>query len=312
MANFASLSGLKAAYAFDEGSGTTTVDRSGFNNTGTLVGATWTTQGRFGKALQFNGTSALVTAPDSPSLHLTSAMTLECWVFPTAVPLKWSDLIMKANDDYYLEATSPMGRLPAMSSSFTSPLYGTTALTVNTWSHLAATYDGAMMKLYLNGVVVSSRAQTGTVPATGGPLSFGGDAQFGQYFAGRIDEVRIYDHALSATEIQSDMMTPVPTVDAPEPSTPRSSAILGAFPNPFNPSTRIRLRLASVENAKLRVFDVAGRLVYAFDLRQFSPGEHDLVWRGTDSGGRRVAGGVYVARLDAADEVHSMRIIVGR
>lgn len=52
-------SGLKAAYAFDESSGSTVADRSGFGNTGTLAGATWTSQGRFGSALTFNGTTAM-------------------------------------------------------------------------------------------------------------------------------------------------------------------------------------------------------------------------------------------------------------
>ena len=166
------------------------------------------------------------------------------------------------------------------------------------------------MRLYVNAIQVSSRAQTGAIATSGGPLSIGGDAQFGQYFSGRIDDVRIYDRALSVTEIQSDMATPVPSVDVPAVPLPTASALVGAFPNPFMPSTRIRFRLASSENAMLRVFDVGGRLVRAFDLRQFSPGEHDVTWQGTDGTGRLVATGVYVVRLDAAGEACSIRIIV--
>ena len=65
--------------------GTTTVDASGNNNTGTLGSSvTWTTAGKFGGALVFNGTTAQVTIPDAPSLRLTTAMTLEAWVYPTA------------------------------------------------------------------------------------------------------------------------------------------------------------------------------------------------------------------------------------
>ena len=61
-----------AAYAFDEGSGTTVADVSGNGNTGTIANATWATAGKYGKALSFNGTSSRVTIPDSASLHLTS------------------------------------------------------------------------------------------------------------------------------------------------------------------------------------------------------------------------------------------------
>ena len=57
--------GLVAAYAFDEGSGTTVADASGNGNNGTVANATWTTGGKYGNALSFNGTSSRVTIPDA-------------------------------------------------------------------------------------------------------------------------------------------------------------------------------------------------------------------------------------------------------
>ena len=78
-------SGLVAAFGFDEGSGTSVTDGSGNGNNGTISNTTWAAAGKFGKALQFNGTSALVTVPDAASLHLTTAMTLEAWVNPSTV-----------------------------------------------------------------------------------------------------------------------------------------------------------------------------------------------------------------------------------
>ena len=80
-----SPSGLVAAYSFDEGSGNTLTDSSGRGNHGTIAGATWTNSGRYGKALTFNGTNARVTIPDSASLDLTSGLTLEAWIYPTAL-----------------------------------------------------------------------------------------------------------------------------------------------------------------------------------------------------------------------------------
>ena len=102
----ANPSALVAAYGFDEGSGTTVTDASGNGNNGTITNATWSTSGKFGKALQFNGTSALVTIPDAASLHLTTGMTLEAWVNPSTVNGNWRDVIYKGNDNFYLEATS--------------------------------------------------------------------------------------------------------------------------------------------------------------------------------------------------------------
>jgi hypothetical protein len=75
--------GLVGAWAFDEGSGTTVADQSGKSNNGTITNATWVTQGKFGKALSFNGTNAWVTIPDSSTLDLTTGMTIEGWVKPT-------------------------------------------------------------------------------------------------------------------------------------------------------------------------------------------------------------------------------------
>ena len=138
-------------------------------------------------------------------------MTLEAWVNPTTISSVWRDVIFKANDNYYLEATSTNGGRPGTGGTFSgNPLYGTVALTVNTWTHLACTYDGSTLRLYVNGTQVSSRAQTGTMATSSNPLQIGGDSLFGQYFRGSIDEVRVYNRALSATEIQPDMNTPLP------------------------------------------------------------------------------------------------------
>jgi hypothetical protein len=75
--------GLVAAYSFNEGLGTSAADASGNGNAGAIGTATWISTGKFGNALSFNGTNARVTVNDSPSLDLTTAMTLEAWVFPT-------------------------------------------------------------------------------------------------------------------------------------------------------------------------------------------------------------------------------------
>ena len=96
--------GLVAAYSFDEGVGhDRRRTRSGNGNNGTLVNATWTTAGKYGGALSFNGSNARVNVPSSSSLQLTSGMTLEAWVNPSSVSSAWRDVIYKGNDNYYLE-----------------------------------------------------------------------------------------------------------------------------------------------------------------------------------------------------------------
>jgi hypothetical protein len=71
------------------------VDASGKGNTGAISGATWITQGRFGKALSFDGVNDWVTINDAASLDLTTSMTLEAWVYPTVNMTQWATVVLK-------------------------------------------------------------------------------------------------------------------------------------------------------------------------------------------------------------------------
>jgi hypothetical protein len=86
---------------------------------------------------------------------------------------------------------------------------GSAGLPVNTWTHLAVTYDGQTLTLYVNGAPAGSKAQTGLVPTSAGVLRIGGNGIWPEWFSGLIDNVRIYNRALTQAQIQSDMQTPV-------------------------------------------------------------------------------------------------------
>jgi chitodextrinase len=250
----ASSTGLVASYSFNEGVGTTVTDSSGNGNNGTISGATWTTAGKYGSALSFNGTSSRVVINDSASLHLSSGMTLEAWVSPTTAPTTWQDVIYKQNDIYFLEAGSSISKNPpAVGATFSSHgdqfMAGLSSLPAKTWTHLAATYDGATLLLYVNGVQVASRSMSDTLTSSTNALQIGGDAAFGQYFNGIIDEVRIYNRALAPAEIQSDMAAPISQASqaAADRQSPTGPANLTAT---SNGPTQINLSwTASTDNA---------------------------------------------------------------
>jgi hypothetical protein len=207
-------SNLIGAWGFDETSGTTAADASGRGNTGTLNGPTWNTAGKFGGALSFDGVNDWVTVADADVLDLTTGMTMEAWVRPTAVGSLWRTVMLKEQPGsliYALYAGDGRGR--AATDVFTSSdlgLSGTTATALNAWTHLAATYDGATLRLYVNGVQAATRAVTGSIRASTGALRIGGNGTWNnEWFAGLIDEVRLYNRALTAAEIQADMAKPV-------------------------------------------------------------------------------------------------------
>jgi hypothetical protein len=84
-----------------------------------------------------------------------------------------------------------------------------TQLPLNAWSHIAGTWDGATLKFWVNGALAGSRAATGTLANSTGVLRLGGNAIWNEWFAGRIDEVRVYNRALTQAELQADMATAV-------------------------------------------------------------------------------------------------------
>jgi PKD repeat protein len=205
-------SGLVAAYSFDEGSGSSVADVSGNGNTGTVSGATWDSGGRFGKALSFNGSNSWVTVKDSASLDLSNGMTLEAWVYPKSL-YAWMTVMTKQQPSdgiYYLYANSDKDQ-PSTGVFISSErnLYAGSKLATYAWTHLAATYDGTTQRLYVNGVQVATRAQSGKIQTSSDPLRIGGNSVWGEYFTGLIDEVRVYNRALSPGEIQADMNTSV-------------------------------------------------------------------------------------------------------
>jgi PKD repeat protein len=194
-----------ASYSFDESSGTTVTDASGNGHNGTIVGATRTSAGRRGGALEFNGTSSFVSVNPTPAMDLTSGMTLSAWVKPTALG-GWRPIILKSELSYVLHGSGSQSSAPNVGGTFASAnLFGPVALPLNTWSHLAATYDGATLRLYVDGNLVASRAQTGAIQPSSGALHIGADPVFNAFWAGAIDEVRIYDRALSDTEVKREI-----------------------------------------------------------------------------------------------------------
>lgn len=202
--------GLVAAYSFDEGSGTTVTDTSGNDNTGSFLGGPLWATGHTGNALTLDGVSAMIAVPNASLLGLTTAFTMEGWAFPTSGT---HTLLMAKENFQYDLFTNQCGFSGA---TFGGVFY--TPLTLNTWSHLACTYDGTTLTVYVNGVQVASRAQTGSVPTSTGVLHLGGTtSSSGKNFIGTLDDFRLYNRALSQAEIQTDMNTPVGGGSPPSP-----------------------------------------------------------------------------------------------
>jgi hypothetical protein len=147
---------------------------------------------------------------NSATLDLTTGMTLEAWVRPASINADYQSIITKPMDStfnqisYVLHGGSRPTGTPSLGLSVSaSNLTGPATLPLNAWSHVAGTYDGVTVRLYVNGVQVASQAQNGAV------LTSAESVRIGLGWSGLIDDVRIYNRALAASEIQADMNTPI-------------------------------------------------------------------------------------------------------
>jgi parallel beta-helix repeat protein len=199
-------SSLVAHWKFDEGSGSTASDASGNGNAATLVNGPVWTAGKVGKALSFDGIDDNLTVAPSKFLDLSSSFTLSAWVNPSSTFADFRSIVAQ-NYTYYLYASSAGfcgdgGPLGGFYRGADVTVCQTSLLPIETWTHLTVTYNGSRLTLYRNGVAVGTSNVSGPVPPTTGTLQIAA-SQYGEYFKGLIDEVRVYNTALSATDIQA-------------------------------------------------------------------------------------------------------------
>ena len=197
---------LVAWWKLDEGSGTTTADSSGSENHGTLHGPVEWTDGHDGKALKFTGPYNYVLVEDSPELNPTYAITIVAWINPNWTgnnrilqkSIEGSDNQYRLLKEY---GDNMVFHLPGVAND---RLEFPGCPPAGEWTHLAAVYDGSKMIVYYNGEVAGEQDASGEMATSNGPLFIGtkhSEAPAGDEFNGILDDVRIYNYALSEADI---------------------------------------------------------------------------------------------------------------
>ena len=263
-AALAAPAALVAAYSFDAGTGSLVRDVSGKGHDGTISGAAWMSSGRHGGALSFDGVNDLVTVADASALDLDSGMTLSAWVRPTANE-SWRTIVTKETNRslvYGLFSNSdtarPSGVLTIGKNQRQKIVRGASVLPVSTWTHLATTYDGANLRLFVNGTQVARRAVTGQIGTSTGPLQIGGNNVWSEWFQGQLDDLRIYNRALTASELKTDMNTPA----APAPVEGTTAPTAPTAPTGLTVAGKTETSLTLSWNASTDNTDIAGYRLY--------------------------------------------------
>jgi hypothetical protein len=203
-----SLAQQMGAWLLDEGSGTTVKDSSGNGNNGRFVGAPIWVPGKFGKALKFDGVDDYIEVPHSPSLIPTSGtVTVSVWINAERHTgpnnSQWQGILAKGGSprlyNLYTEASQTIHFSTGPSGAYIGPL-STGTVPLNEWVHIAVVCNGRDY-FYINGQPAGVAGEGATVPTGGTAVFTIGQTGESNFFQGMIDEVRLYDLAMTPEEI---------------------------------------------------------------------------------------------------------------
>ncbi|MDA1191191.1 MAG: LamG domain-containing protein [Candidatus Poribacteria bacterium] len=213
---------LVGLWSFDEGSGATAADRSGNGHNGAVNNGVWAV-GKYGGAIELNGTDANVQVPHGSGLSVGN-FSLLAWVNVPALTGNWQTIATQNTDgpirNYGAFINNNGG---VIHYSFTSKnawqsFDAATGIVDGTWHHIAAIYDGAMFRLYIDGEVDAETANT-NAPDNASTVVTIGSWVGGGYLKGRLDEVALYNHALTAAELANAMTGLTTAVEASDKAT---------------------------------------------------------------------------------------------
>jgi hypothetical protein len=182
------------------------------SNSGTLFGNAAFVPGFVRQAIALDGTNGYMQVPDAPSLNPPFALSIEAWFYLVSFSGTGPRYLVCKDDDgsnreYLINLVPGPSGQPVCRAHVGLPggytyITGTNAIQFGTWTHVAETYDGAVLRLYVNGSLDSSLVATGGVKNTTQTLRLGRGTP-GYFFNGLIDEVSLYNRALSSAEIQN-------------------------------------------------------------------------------------------------------------
>jgi hypothetical protein len=206
------LNGLVAWYPFNGDA----KDESGNGNSGTVYGATLTINrfGRINEAYGFNGTTNYINNGNNSAIKIQNSITISLWANLNAKPpinSSYSLISKNENGGYGLFASNDSGKNVMKTFFWINGKYqdskiSLTMINVNVWYHIVAAFDGNVNKMYLNGIKMDSLSANGLISNVEYPLLIGanpGPSGQSNYMNGKLDDIRIYNRALSEQEIQA-------------------------------------------------------------------------------------------------------------
>ncbi len=314
--------GLLAYWKADESSGMIARDFTGSHDGTLMNGPVWQPSGgKIGGAMEFDGVDDYVEIGTIDIIG-GAGLTLALWFKADDLFSSYARLISKAmgsttdEEHYWMLGTGESdgtGLRFRLKAGGSTTLLKTSAgqIAPGTWYHIAATYDGNQMRLFKNGVQVASTNKSGAVDTNSNVWAAIGNqpAAAGNWpFDGVIDEVRVYNRALSTAEIAAiaNVLTSVDSEDSAQDS-PIIYDLSQNYPNPFYPSTTISFSLPNSGLVVLSVYSLLGQQIASLVNAKLPAGKHAVQWTPQD-----VPSGVYYYRIEAGSFVQTMKMLLAK
>jgi hypothetical protein len=320
---------LVGFWTFDDSTG---VDSSSYGNNGILSGDPMIINGMKGSAIYFDGINDQVVINDANSLDTDSSMTIALWIKPDSVNPGGAKVMSKwysspTRGDWLLglgSRDSCNGTCVSWGFGFANyEVYGYPNgyfsigpnnldyyLILGEWNFIAVTFDTGFVNLFYNGSLI--RTDTTIIKYTS-LTEYGTDDIYmgtlwnhypGYKFKGGLDEIRIYNRPLNASEI-NDIYNQVTPVENNVNNLPKEFALSQNYPNPFNPSTTIKYQIPELSFVTLKVYDVLGNEITTLVSNEKTVGNHQV-----DFDASSLSSGVYFYQLKAGSFIESKKMVL--
>ncbi len=295
------------------------------SNDGALINGVTYSSGIVDLAFSFDGD--FVEVSDAEDLRISNEITIDAWIRPTTSqqtggivtkfgtgPATGYGLFFRGDQNGVVDGF--IGK----DNSFVR-VRSNKSIPLNQYTHIAMTYDGTRMKVFIDGGPAGSTATTGAIDQNNVRLTIGArdnDGTMQEFFQGQIDELAIYNRALLNGEIAAIFAAgsdgnckSITGTEEDLIETPNEIHLSQNYPNPFNPDTEIQFQLPASSHILLNIYNTNGQQIRTLVDGVQQAGLHTFVWNGQDNNGKPLASGIYLYRLQTGSfsQVRKMTLL---
>ena len=297
------VDGLVMYYDFENMDGRIVTDKSGLYNDGTCQGNPSWIDGKFNGGLSFNGIDDFVTSGNPENLNITDQITIAAWVKQRdAGNSEHNPWITKGDHSFALKHHAGNNYEFFIYNGGWQVVHAPSAISHNDeWHHFTGTFDGSGLDLYIDGQRAATEQFTGAINVTDHPINVARNAEVSdRFFDGDLDEVRIYNVALTDEQVWTLYNDTIVVRDGDQ--KPADFTLSQNYPNPFNGETVIQYTLPAAQYVTLTVYDLLGRQVQVLVNDVQNAGRYLISFQAGEN-----ASGLYIYTIETSSGLHATK-----